>query len=933
MMFKKEYLLLISIFFVLLCCNPLCAVSVDDEMDNITMTDSNNEDILSDDSIDFSANTTEGIDSLDVQFNVSDDDYDSYYWNFGDGTNSSLKNPNHTYNIGSYNVSLNVSKAGVNKFIIKNNFINVYKDKSPVINPGFEENNGWELNSRVRIFNFPRFAHSGSCAIEMATYGLFYQNITFDIIESLEVWVSQDYEDSFFLGIYADDELIYNITENLPLEKWVKLSLDVSKVKGFHLLKFRTEHSTFCIDDISVKYDNFNNIFSDFTFDALVEGDDINVNFKDASLGLISNWLWDFGDGSTSTLENPTHKFKPGNYNVTLTVSNANYTRNYSYNLKLAFPTINGQMYNTIQDAIDNASENATILIPNDYTANLIINKSLTLDFNGNKLLSSDSSPIINVTNGNVVVKNLALSGVNNIFTTSNSSSLTILNSTISNANITLSEGNIDMNFISFNNSYVSIFNTNVLFASNNVSNGGVVVSGGKSKLIGNLFSGNDVAINQTAGESNITNNIINNNNVGINVTGGNAVVSFNAIYNNQIGGLVYVENVTASNNWYGTNSPNTSGSESYLLAIITAPNEMYAGDEYKISIDLTKNGEGVDTSSLGTLPIVTLMITSNGGSITNPVTIKNGKGEFKLFTGHSTVDNVNFKILDETYNTLEQSSIISKPIETNIAIESSEKTVVVITLKDIDGNPVSGVNITYEIGNDNKTVVSDVNGSFTIKGLVGEVSVKVAFEGNKVYAASSNIANFTFTEKTKIIAPSVNMVYGVGKYLIITLKDEQGNALINHNLIVRINGATVIKRTNNKGQVLLAINLAPKTYMVTISFAGDNYYLKSSALSKVVVFKAIPKLTAAKKAYKVKVKTKKYTITLKTNKGKVLKKAKVTLKVKGKTYKATTNSKGKATFKITKLTKKGTYKAVVKFSGNSYYKAISKTVKLKIKE
>ena len=94
---------------------------------------------------------------------------------------------------------------------------------------------------------------------------------------------------------------------------------------------------------------------------------------------------------------------------------------------------------------------------------------------------------------------------------------------------------------------------------------------------------------------------------------------------------------------------------------------------------------------------------------------------------------------------------------------------------------------------------VSDVNGSFTIKGLVGEVSVKVAFEGNKVYAASSNIANFTFTEKTKIIAPSVNMVYGVGKYLIITLKDEQGNALINHNLIVRINGATVIKRTNNK--------------------------------------------------------------------------------------------------------------------------------------
>ena len=66
----------------------------------------------------------------------------------------------------------------------------------------------------------------------------------------------------------------------------------------------------------------------------------------------------------------------------------------------------------------------------------------------------------------------------------------------------------------------------------------------------------------------------------------------------------------------------------------------------------------------------------------------------------------------------------------------------------------------------------------------------------------------------------------------------------------------------------------------------------------------------------------------MKDNKGKAFKKAKVTLKVKGKTYKATTNSKGKATFKITKLTKKGKYKATVKYSGNKNFKAVTKTVK-----
>jgi PKD repeat protein len=35
----------------------------------------------------------------------------------------------------------------------------------------------------------------------------------------------------------------------------------------------------------------------------------------------LSSWLWDFGDGYTSDLQSPTHKFASnGDYNVTLTV-------------------------------------------------------------------------------------------------------------------------------------------------------------------------------------------------------------------------------------------------------------------------------------------------------------------------------------------------------------------------------------------------------------------------------------------------------------------------------------------------------------------------------------------------------------------------------------------------------------------------------------
>ena len=62
------------------------------------------------------------------------------------------------------------------------------------------------------------------------------------------------------------------------------------------------------------------------------------------------------------------------------------------------------------------------------------------------------------------------------------------------------------------------------------------------------------------------------------------------------------------------------------------------------------------------------------------------------------------------------------------------------------------------------------------------------------------------------------------------------------------------------------------------------------------------------------------------------MKKTKVTLKIKGKTYKATTNKKGKATFKIKNLKKKGTFKATVKYKGSKYYNKATKKVKIKIK-
>lgn len=50
----------------------------------------------------------------------------------------------------------------------------------------------------------------------------------------------------------------------------------------------------------------------------------LTVDFTDASTGPVANYLWDLGDGNTSTAQNPSHTYSTdGNYTVCLTVTSA----------------------------------------------------------------------------------------------------------------------------------------------------------------------------------------------------------------------------------------------------------------------------------------------------------------------------------------------------------------------------------------------------------------------------------------------------------------------------------------------------------------------------------------------------------------------------------------------------------------------------------
>lgn len=63
----------------------------------------------------------------------------------------------------------------------------------------------------------------------------------------------------------------------------------------------------------------------------LVDADRRLVAFKDLSIGRVTAWKWDFGDGATSTEQHPLHTFaQPGNYVTVLEVSGPDGTARHS---------------------------------------------------------------------------------------------------------------------------------------------------------------------------------------------------------------------------------------------------------------------------------------------------------------------------------------------------------------------------------------------------------------------------------------------------------------------------------------------------------------------------------------------------------------------------------------------------------------------------
>ncbi|MEN8225976.1 MAG: PKD domain-containing protein, partial [Bacteroidota bacterium] len=212
---------------------------------------------------------------------------DSWTWDFGDGTTSSEQNPVHTYNeTGTFNVCLTITTDS--------NTCNSTNCQDVIIQGG----------------------STGDCEADF----IFLRD-------------SVD---------YYTIEFFDNSTSNLPIYSWFwdfddgTTSTLQNPVHSFNDLGIFNvcltiesgDSSNYCTDtyclEIEITSGGGNDCYADFYYVTdSIGGATTVVNFFDLSTpaGSIDSWTWSFGDGSTSSEQNPVHNYaSAGTYNVCLNI-------------------------------------------------------------------------------------------------------------------------------------------------------------------------------------------------------------------------------------------------------------------------------------------------------------------------------------------------------------------------------------------------------------------------------------------------------------------------------------------------------------------------------------------------------------------------------------------------------------------------------------
>lgn len=219
----------------------------------------------------FTASPVTGTSPLTVAFtDTSSNTPTSWVWNFGDNTSSNIQNPTHTYSTpGDYTVVLTTSNAINSNTLMKVKFIKVSSNIVAVTPP------------------IAAFTHA-SLGVTNAGRQESFSNTSSNATSYL--W---DFGDGF------------TSTETNPLHSYTSIGnftvvlVATNNVNG-QILK-NSANATVQVTQVVPTPPPV----ASFTTSSVSGITPLVVVFTDTSTGNPTAWLWDFGDGTTSTLQNP----------------------------------------------------------------------------------------------------------------------------------------------------------------------------------------------------------------------------------------------------------------------------------------------------------------------------------------------------------------------------------------------------------------------------------------------------------------------------------------------------------------------------------------------------------------------------------------------------------------------------------------------------
>ena len=154
-----------------------------------------------------------------------------------------------------------------------------------------------------------------------------------------------------------------------------------------------------------------------------------------------------------------------------------------------------------------------------------------------------------------------------------------------------------------------------------------------------------------------------------------------------------------------------------------------------------------------------------------------------------------------------------------------------IVTLKDLNGKPISNAQIKITINGRTSDKTTDDNGiaSMGINLNSGEYITTTEYDGIKV--------NSTVTVKDTVIAKDFTKIFKNGTQYQGTFVDSKGNLIKNTDVKININGVFYTRTTGSNGVAQMNINLPPGTYILTATnpLSNEQHTTKVTVLPNIV--------------------------------------------------------------------------------------------------